>query len=248
MSGILFFNQLTIYGQSAGTGQLEVEAGGRFSVAIQGDGGKLTVNGGIVTAKGDQTGIYNSDSNLTINDGTVTATGGYGIVNLGSQNLDYGKMTINGGTVTAIGTENGILNSGLYGGTTINSGTVIASGKSGFSNGNGGSMTLPTTAYWWRTAAGGVYTASTDTSYSLGGEPYIEITTTAPVVTPPADEPEPEPTPEPEPVQPARPSGNKPTTPTETVSAPKTADPGVLLTSALSVVSLLGMGYVGKKR
>ena len=77
-------NSLTIYGQTALTGQLEANGetgaagiGGKYTV----DGSNITINGGVVTANApDGAGIGGGDGgagfNITINGGIVTATGG----------------------------------------------------------------------------------------------------------------------------------------------------------------------------
>ena len=66
---------LTIYGQSGGTGALNVDVTGGYSaIGVQ----NVTINGGKVTAIGT-TGISAID-NVTINGGQVTATGSNGII------------------------------------------------------------------------------------------------------------------------------------------------------------------------
>ena len=79
-NGIIYYSynggqSLTIYGQSGGTGALNVDVTGGYSaIGVQ----NVTINGGKMTAIGT-TGISAID-NVTINGGQVTATGGaYGI-------------------------------------------------------------------------------------------------------------------------------------------------------------------------
>ena len=115
---------------SAGIGgYVDIEKDQRFS------SGRLTVNGGNITATGADTsaGIGGSEwtdcSEVTINAGTVTATGGNGGAGIGG-GLDGSlrKLTVNGGTVTARG---GYGSAGIGGGlggdggqVQINGGTV----------------------------------------------------------------------------------------------------------------------------
>ena len=78
--GIMYSNydhgqSLTIYGQSGGTGALNVYVSGENKDAISAQ--DVTINGGHVTAIGTY-GISATD-NVTINGGQVTATGTYGI-------------------------------------------------------------------------------------------------------------------------------------------------------------------------
>ena len=98
-SAIDLGGDLTIYGQSLGTGKLI--ANGSSSGISANIGCNLTINGGNVTATGSNAGI--SANNVTINGGIVTATGGdYGIY---AQN----NVTLGGGIVTAnsyLGTVN----------------------------------------------------------------------------------------------------------------------------------------------
>ena len=103
-------NSLTIYGQTAQTGQLEAY-GDIGAAGIGGgessDGSNITINGGIITAySSDAAGIgggYEGDGfNITINRGIVTATSeksGAGIG--GGYGGNGSNITINGGMVTA---------------------------------------------------------------------------------------------------------------------------------------------------
>lgn len=84
------------------------------------DGGTVTINGGVVTAAGDDDcagiggasgvlGVYSGGGNggtVTINGGTVTATGGNNGAGIGGGSYgESGTITINGGTVQARGTN-----------------------------------------------------------------------------------------------------------------------------------------------
>ena len=137
-------NSLTIYGQTAQTGQL-IANGGRKVAGIGGgegcSGSNITINGGTVTANGGWYaagiggGAHGSGSNITVNGGTVKATGGESGAGIGGGADENGSnITINGGTVTAtggasaagIGGGSGLRGGGSY--ITINGGTVIANG------------------------------------------------------------------------------------------------------------------------
>jgi len=112
---------LTIYGQNAGTGALNIytDNGNKGIVAKA-----VTINGGHVTidANGNwATGIKAGDEDITINGGnvSVTATGTNTWGLYANRNL-----TINGGTVEASGTADGIrIDNGTI---AINGGTVNA--------------------------------------------------------------------------------------------------------------------------
>ena len=74
-NGIVVYGNLTIYGQSQGTGSLSVKATGH-----EGDGiyasGSISIIGGIITATSDyHYGITNDDGDITITGGKVTANG-----------------------------------------------------------------------------------------------------------------------------------------------------------------------------
>ena len=92
--GLGFSSTLTIYGQTAGTGELHVSNSSTNS-AISGD--HLIVNGGIITATRDGTGyaiFINERGNMTINKGDVTS---YNDINLYTD----ASLTMNGGSLSA---------------------------------------------------------------------------------------------------------------------------------------------------
>ena len=92
--GLGFSSTLTIYGQTAGTGELHVSNSSTNS-AISGD--HLIVNGGIITATRVGTGyaiFINERGNMTINKGDVTS---YNDINLYTD----ASLTMNGGSLSA---------------------------------------------------------------------------------------------------------------------------------------------------
>ena len=123
---------LTVYGQTAGSGILEVSHSDNLGNCIQvdSDGGVLTVNSGTVTAT--SSGQSCITGNLTVNGGIVKATSsnsaGYGIFV-----SDGDTLAISGGEVNATSTSSsgaGIFVS--YNATLeISGGTVNASGDTG---------------------------------------------------------------------------------------------------------------------
>ena len=142
-------NSLTIYGQTAQTGQLEAN-GGDGAAGIGGKmkdaGSNITINGGIVTTTGGAkaAGIGGGDGgsgfNVTINRGIVTANGNSGAGIGGGNAANGSNITINGGAVTA----NGNSGAGIGGGNaangsniTINGGMIIATSYWGAGIGNG---------------------------------------------------------------------------------------------------------------
>ncbi len=129
---------LTIYGQSGGTGTMNII--GTNGPGISTLGGTATINGGIINAAGSVNtaaigGASGRDGGtITINGGTVTATGGqYGAGIGGGSNGGGGTITINGGTVRAIGGQDAAGIGGSYNGSggtvTINGGDVYAEGS-----------------------------------------------------------------------------------------------------------------------
>ncbi|GHV48666.1 hypothetical protein FACS1894181_05060 [Bacteroidia bacterium] len=133
-------DQLTIYGQSLGTGRLTAQATTASNAGIGSNnsnaGGTIIINGGTVTATGgsDGAGIgggYDgisggSGGTITINGGTVTATSTSGAGIGGGRNGSGGDITINGGVVKATSNRVGIGGDGTT--ITINDGTVTATG------------------------------------------------------------------------------------------------------------------------
>ena len=144
-------NSLTIYGQTAQSGQLEANGGNcaaGIGGGIVGKGNNITINGGTVTANGGYGGAgigggyQGAGSDITINGGIVTANGGAQAAGIGGGCSNLGSsITINGGTVTANGgssADNHLSGAGIGGGynssgsfITINGGTVTATGGSG---------------------------------------------------------------------------------------------------------------------
>ena len=127
---------LTIYGQNAGTGALNVYTGnGNNGIVAK----AVTINGGNVTidANGNwAAGIFAAVDDITINGGnvSVTAPGTNAWAIYANRNV-----TINGGTVEASGTADGIrIDNGTI---AINGGTVNASGSYGI-NADDGTITL----------------------------------------------------------------------------------------------------------
>ena len=114
-------NNIYIYAQSKSfkMGKLITESGG--IIAYNG----TTINGGNITAKGSQFGIFGgySSNGVTINGGIVTATGEQGICGF--------TVQINDGIVNASGTSDGIF--GRYG-VSIRNCVVQASGRYGIAN------------------------------------------------------------------------------------------------------------------
>ncbi len=111
-------NTLNIYGQSEGTGSLNVVnyygnmagIGGGSS----GTGGIVTIHGGVVNVTGSSLGAGigggsgGAGGTVTIYGGKVTATGGSGGAGIGGGSGGAGgTVTIYGGDVTATGSENG---------------------------------------------------------------------------------------------------------------------------------------------
>ena len=130
-------NSLTIYAQSTedSMGKLTATGSTPFGAGIgggyNGSGGRVTINGGTVTATGSGGagigGGYNgSGGRVTINGGTVTATGGGGGAGIGGGTFGSGDtVTIKGGTVTATGNGGG---AGIGGGSTGSGGAVTIKG------------------------------------------------------------------------------------------------------------------------
>ena len=109
-------NTLTIYGQSAGTGTLNVsgayEGAGIGSTTVNNEQcGKITINGGNIIAHGDTYaagigggGTYGKGGLIVINGGTVMATTAGSASGIGGGwNGPGGDVVINGGSVTATG-------------------------------------------------------------------------------------------------------------------------------------------------
>lgn len=184
---------LTIYGQQNQTGALTVN-GGSINIKYS----SLTVNGGVLTANGSNTGEtctaiqiaganLKTSSSMTVNSGKVTATGQ--TASSSSRGIflqsSWCTLTINGGEVEATGTKgtsgesHGVRNNN--GGTvTITGGTLIAQGGPAVSMISSSTFTCPGTDYYWRTAGDASYKMQGAYDASALGGAYFELTTTKP--------------------------------------------------------------------
>ena len=122
--GITVNGNLTIYGQSKGTGSLTINTRGNGILA---ENGKITINGGILSITADWYGITTANNDITINGGKITVT------STGENGIDAtGNITITGGNVTATGenrTDPGKNGINATGNITITGGNVIANGE-----------------------------------------------------------------------------------------------------------------------
>ena len=113
---------LTIYGQSGGTGTLSAP----FStyIGLYTNEGNVEINGGIVTLCGAFSGLKTNGGDVIIRGGvvTVTANGPYGI------NSYPGNVSISGDTVTSIGSAYGIFGTDV----NISGGKVTATGSAAY--------------------------------------------------------------------------------------------------------------------
>ena len=146
-------SNLTIYGQTEGTGSL-IASGSENQAGIGGganeNSGNVTIHGGNITAEGggNASGIGGGNGGtggeVTIYGGTITANGGTDASGIGGGNSGAGNSAIiYGGTVTANGNSEaaGIGGSaGCTGGAvSILGGEVSATGGTGVGNGVNGS-------------------------------------------------------------------------------------------------------------
>ncbi|MGN0347977.1 MAG: hypothetical protein ACI4DR_00430, partial [Roseburia sp.] len=151
-TGVLIANAVTRYNAAIGG-----NGGNEGTGYIDGAGGKITINSGVVKATGGVNGAAiggggrhrdGDGGTITINGGSVIATGrngaaiggGYGATSAGSG----GKITITGGTVKAdgypgagIGGGSSTSIGGSGGEITITGGSVIATGRNGAAIGGG---------------------------------------------------------------------------------------------------------------
>ena len=117
--GITVNGNLTIYGQSKGTGSLTINTRGNGILA---ENGKITINGGILSITADWYGITTANNDITINGGKITVT------STGENGIDAtGNITITGGNVIANGE-----NYGIFAQSTVNlSGGIVTTNKTG---------------------------------------------------------------------------------------------------------------------
>ena len=124
--GMFCQGNLTVYGQSQGTGKLVVMGGdyGDDAIDIYGNSNSLTINGGIIEAIGGSDSFSGVYGNVTINKGKLTAVakGSSDSIGIYSDNV----VTINGGELTAEGTAVGVF---AYDNMIINGGKLTAIGS-----------------------------------------------------------------------------------------------------------------------
>lgn len=87
--GINAADDLTIYGQSQGTGTLTANVENASGKALYVSSGNLVVNGSVVSANGGEYGIYVNNGNLTASGGSINATGTTSGIHVGG-NLTLG--------------------------------------------------------------------------------------------------------------------------------------------------------------
>ena len=170
-------NTLTIFGQSLGTGTLNVtgnEQGSGLGGGERQSGGTVNVYGGNVTATGGKysTGIgggyYGGGGTVNVYGGNVTAkaSGYYGAGIGGGHHGSGGMVNVYGGTVTATGDDGAGIGGGsnggggtvnIYGGTVTATGGKYGAGIGGGYSGGGGTVNV----------YGGTVTA-TGSSYGAG--------------------------------------------------------------------------------
>ena len=133
--GYIEAKDLTIYGQSEGTGSITVnstfdEEGNANEAGLK--AANFTLCGGNITVTGDYCGIH--AQSLTVHRGSINATGHYiedqdykAYNGIGIFVLDNG-ITINGGTVNGIGDWGGIVQNHSSHHITINGGSVSGKG------------------------------------------------------------------------------------------------------------------------
>ena len=125
-NGVLSAVNITIYGQSNGTGQLIVNAGSfDFGSSFGIEANNIIINSGNIFITANSFGLCANGGSITINGGSVTATG----FDDNGSGLYSGSIAINGGSVTASG-RHGIEGCGLYarsGSIAINGGSVKTS-------------------------------------------------------------------------------------------------------------------------
>ena len=188
-------NSLTIYAQEVGSGALEA-IGDTYGAGI-GSGygqnaGTVTINGGVVTATGNEAagiggGSAGTGGDIVINRGSVTASSinsGAGIGGGGNSNGNCGTVTINGGEVVATGADGAGIGGGgsngaggvitITGGTVVATGNGSAAGIGGSDRGDGATVTITgghvtaTACAAYRYGIGGGNRASSNGSLTIG--------------------------------------------------------------------------------
>ena len=145
--GISSYTSFYIYAQSEGDsmGELIVNGGNGWNgFGLDVEEGDLTINGGSVSCKVQQTGIFLSTGTLTVNGGSVTAESD------DANGFDANDVTINGGTVNASGRSAGLYS--YSGSVKINGGSVTATGGSSAINAD--SVTNAMAGTGWTDTAG----------------------------------------------------------------------------------------------
>ena len=150
---------LTIYGQSGGTGIIDIT-----NTQASGDGiyarNNLTINGCHITCNTKErygTGIYSDGYNLTINRGTITTKGYDGI-------YAFSNLIINGGTINATGSHRGLAGCDFF----FNGGNVTATGGSGYDC--AGIFADETITLSWTNPTDRIYASS----YAIGNDEYAK--------------------------------------------------------------------------
>jgi hypothetical protein len=113
-------------------------------------------------------------------DGTLTLTGGTATDSASSYGIHFAQMdgTLRSGTLVCVGGDAGELSIGMQPSTgfTVSGGTLICrSGTGTTSRAYRNFMTVPASAYRYRTAADGAWTAITMSRLGIGGQSYDSL-------------------------------------------------------------------------
>ena len=174
-NGICADYNLTIYGQSCGTGSIVAKnnAGSGYGIYASSNG-NITINGGTVSATGKYYGIYALHGNITINGGTVSATGQNCGIYAGSGNITLGWTNADDRITASSYSDNPIVKEGqaFTDGTNIYSGILTYAQR----NAIAGKTLQPFTSYNYALAAnahdGNYWTTfySSEAGYKINNE------------------------------------------------------------------------------
>jgi len=134
--GVYTNDNLSIYGQSQGTGTLTANVTNASGNALYFLYGNLFINGGIINANGGEYGIYVKNGSMTVNGGSINATGTTsGIYVRDNLTLGWNKLSdrITANSYSCTGTISVKEGQQLHNGSSLLSGTLY--------NHNGGNPT-----------------------------------------------------------------------------------------------------------
>lgn len=149
LKGVGSINASNIVAEASNGGKIVIEGGHysskkKFAFSSLGDGSKITMNGGIISAQEGGIGAFDGGE-IVVNDGMITIDDNFALFTNGTKNRGGNKITVNGGTLIGNISSAGYEAIGVYIANNdtfvMNDGEIIANNGAGLCM-RGGDVTI----------------------------------------------------------------------------------------------------------